>query len=319
MNNSLAERLAEYEKEYNPDQVLRAISEESLYAGRKYIEDKDVHEHMYQLLSGPNPVMIGRFGGNEKTAFFSGITDDYPYHFWKKRKKFQAHWGLFYGAGFFPKNVNLVPKFAEEMTEACKQIDMIAVWKQKYEDFLIEEFCKKDMVTCALLTLGAHCNTENSWTRALKGKKVLVVHPYKDTILSQYEKRDKLFKNSELLPDMDLKVMKSVQTIAGERDKRFKTWFDALDYMHEETHKIDYEIAIVGCGAYGFPLAARMKKEGKKVIHLGGVTQCMFGIMGNRWTEDEELLKAINSEFWVRPSESETPQKASLIEHSCYW
>jgi len=319
MTGDITGRLEQYEKAYSEEFVLNLLKEQSIYAGRKYIDNVDVHQEIYKLLSGTEPAMIGRFGGNEKAAFFSGISDPYPYHFWKKRKKFQEHWGMFYGAGFFPKNINLMPDFAQEMIEACKQIDMIAVWKQKYEDFLIEEYCKEDMTTCALLTLGTHCNPDNSWTRALKGKKVLVVHPYKETILSQYEKREKLFKNSELLPEMDLMVMKSVQTIAGERDSRFKNWFEALDYMHQETRKYDYEIAVVGCGAYGFPLAARMKKDGKKVIHLGGVTQCMFGIMGNRWKDDRELLDVINPEYWVRPSLDETPKNPDIIEHSCYW
>lgn len=40
----------------------------------------------------------------------------------------------------------------------------------------------------------------------------------------------------------------------------FSTWFDALDYMCGECEKIDFDIALLGCGAYGYPLAAHIKK-----------------------------------------------------------
>ena len=33
---------------------------------------------------------------------------------------------------------------------------------------------------------------------------------------------------------------------------------------------------------YGFPLAAEIKRMGRIAIHLGGVTQIMFGVIGSR-------------------------------------
>lgn len=44
--------------------------------------------------------------------------------------------------------------------------------------------------------------------------------------------------------------------------------------------KIDYDICLIGCGAYGFPLAAHAKRKGKKAVHLGGALQLLFGIKG---------------------------------------
>ena len=54
--------------------------------------------------------------------------------------------------------------------------------------------------------------------------------------------------------------------MAKAKDNRFDDWFQALWYMYEEISKIDYEIAIIGCGAYGFPLAGLIKKDGKIVV-----------------------------------------------------
>lgn len=95
-------------------------------------------------------------------------------------------------------------------------------------------------------------------------------------------------------------------------------WFDALDYMYEECKQIDFDVAIIGCGAYGLPLAAKLKSHGKQVIHLGGATQLMFGIKGKRWDEMPEISKYYN-EYWVRPNKNEVVKDGNKVENGCYW
>ena len=159
---------------------------------------------------------------------------------------------------------------------------------------------------------------ETPFTLSLKNKKVLVIHPFAKTIQDQYKKRELLFENPNVLPEFELKTLKAVQTIAGERDERFNDWFEALDYMCDEALKVDFEVAIIGCGAYGFPLAAKLKQAGKIAIHMGGVTQMLFGIKGGRWDIYPEASKLYNK-HWVRPSAQEVPKNAKIVEDSCYW
>ena len=151
----------------------------------------------------------------------------------------------------------------------------------------------------------------------MEGKKVVVVHPFKETIEMQYEKRKYLFENPCILPEFELRVVKAVQTIAGQRDERFSEWGEALQYMYDECMKDDFDVAIIGCGAYGMPLASMIKRAGKTAIHLGGVTQVLFGIKGGRWDHNE--LSALYNDYWVRPLPSETPQNANKVEKGCYW
>ena len=114
--------------------------------------------------------------------------------------------------------------------------------------------------------------------------------------------------------------MKAVQTIAGERDGRFSTWFEALTWMVDQCRKSDFDVAIIGCGAYGFPLAAEIKRMGKTAIHLGGATQLMFGILGRRWEdENAEFCRNVVNEYWTRPLESERVAGANQVEQACYW
>ena len=133
----------------------------------------------------------------------------------------------------------------------------------------------------------------------------------------QYQNRRYLWQNPDVLPDFELKTIKAVQTIAGETSE-FNTWFDALHYMEQQMDALDYDVAIIGCGAYGFSLAAHAKRMGKKAIHLGGATQILFGIKGKRW-DDLPAVNKFYNEYWVYPSADETPKHKDRVEGGCYW
>ena len=79
----------------------------------------------------------------------------------------------------------------------------------------------------------------------------------------------------------------------GQTDERFKDRFEALDYMYKEALKIDFDIAVIGCGAYGICLASMLKNAGKQAFHLGGITQLWFGIKGKRWDNIPKSLSTI--------------------------
>ena len=155
------------------------------------------------------------------------------------------------------------------------------------------------------------------WSAALSGNKVLVVHPFSKTITEQYKKRDKLFANKTVLPDFELITLKAVQSIGGTKVP-FATWFDALDFMCNKISKTDFDVAIIGAGAYGMPLASFVKSIGKKAVHLGGVTQMLFGIRGKRW-DKQALQYNLYNKHWVRASQDETPDNFKAVEKGCYW
>ena len=187
------------------------------------------------------------------------------------------------------------------------------------EDFIIEEFASQADLTF-LFRLEPWLAPGTPWTAALAGKKVLVIHPFEHTIQEQYKKREQIFPDSEILPKFELKTLKAVQTLCGEKDDRFMTWFDALDYMYERAIDIDFDVAIIGCGAYGMPLASKLKNAGKQAIHLGGATQLLFGIKGYRWENNYPTkIATFFNDAWAKALAEETPKNASTVEKGCYW
>lgn len=281
------------------------------YAGKKIQGLQEANDKIAQWIREGRIFAAGRLGGTELEAVWRS---DVPQSR-KQREKTLNQMKNY--SGFFPQNPKLLKSFTDLMKSSCTQIDLLAVWFNRMEDYVVDRYGR----SCELTDLTAlePWYVEKPWTSALKGKRVLVIHPFVDTIRRQYEKRGYLFENGDTLPEFKaLYTVKAVQTIAGAEDDRFENWFEALDWMVEEAMKTDFEVAIIGCGAYGFPLAARLKEAGRSAVHMGGAVQLLFGIKGKRW-DTHPVIGRLYNEYWVRPGEDEKPAGAEGVEGGCYW
>lgn len=218
-------------------------------------------------------------------------------------------------AGVFPTTDQGLDEFSKIYSDSIQHADYLIDWKFIRNHRRFTELChfKGELIQgIPMIT------NDNTWSGYLKGKKVLVIHPFKDTIEKQYQRRESLFSDKKILPDFDLKCIKAVSS-NGTQEVLFSTWADALHSMQEEIKKVEFDVAIIGAGAYGLPLGAFIKQDFRKpVIHIGGASQLLFGIKGRRW--DHTIFgKDYYNEHWMRPSEQETPKGASLIEGATYW
>jgi len=286
----------------------------------------EVSDYIYKLLNSDKPCMVARYGSTELLAVCNFLGVMSRQHSWWKfitGKQFQWWWNeksilqLQNNSGFFPLKKDYIAEFCGLMLHCSREVDLLGNWLSN--EYYLRDYLK-NVAKCGLLSLEPYWSSR-PWSRALAGKKVLVVHPFAETILSQYQQREHLFENSDVLPEFDLKVIPAVQSLGG--NSEFRTWFDALRWMEDEMDATDYDIALIGCGAYGFPLAAHAKRMGKKAIHLGGALQLLFGIKGKRWENENycegyDYTKLFNS-FWVHPSRKETPAVSNLVEGGCYW
>lgn len=296
--------------------VLGTALPENDYEMRRRMVYGDKHVYMlqdgvdvvYNELCKPKPSLICRYGTLE-----IGIMTQLMLN--KKRKiHFENAEVLSTNAGFFPIDDYMLSRFASEMIEIAKDIDVLGVNHIDEEFMVVEKYCPNVKIV-EIVSVAIAYAFEKPWTRYLKGKKVLVIHPFTETIKSQYEKREFLHENKDILPDFDLKLIKAVQSISDEqKDLPFKTWFEALDYMKEQIRMTDFDVAIIGAGAYGMFLAHYCKTLGKKAVHMGGATQLLFGIKAKRWDNE-----GIYNEHWVRPTENEIPKGAQKVEDGCYW
>lgn len=283
-------------------------------------------DEIKRLLARDEPCMICRMGLGELRTIVTYIDVANPAPFLSKAKDYITEkrdrfwWEEFIKtdlanfSGFFPATEEMLSRFSEEMLADMKHIDLLGSWR-KLESRL-DEYVPPHMIRVPLEDLDAFMHRD-PWSEVLAGRKVLVVHPFEESIRQQYEKRRLLFQDPRVLPDFELKTLKAVQSLVGNRVE-FPDWFAALDSMKNKMDEIDYDIALIGAGAYGFPLAAHAKKMGKKGVHLGGSTQMLFGIRGKRWDDADEYRHIIN-QHWVRPKPDEKPKDAEQLEGGAYW
>jgi len=282
------------------------------------------------LLTADAPCMIARYGSIELDAVcnYLGVTmgkkpfssaigyiaNQRPEWWWNPAKmEFMRT-----NAGFFPATPDAISRFAELTIADTAQLDALGSWR-KNESFLAPYFSPhlKRFDREAINPFFA----KKPWTLALEGKRVLVVHPFAQSIEQQYARKALLFPRP-VLPDFHLQVIPAVQSIGGQ--SHFPDWFAALDSMKQQIDQTDFDVALLGCGAYGFSLAAHIKRSGRKAVHVGGSLQLFFGIKGKRWESKgykagpHDYSKLFN-DYWIRPQQSEKPSAAALVENGCYW
>lgn len=220
-------------------------------------------------------------------------------------------------AGFFPNDVTLGTRYAKLVAEDWQQVDILASY-QKEEAYPYSLHTNSSIVRVDLEGFYAPFLWKNPWTNFLRDKRVLIIHPFTDSIRRQYEHREDLFRDPDVLPPFkELLTLKAVQSIAGNQTE-YSNWFEALEDMEHKMDEMEYDVALIGCGAYGMHLAAHAKRQGKIGIHLASMVQLLFGIYGHRW-ENDETYRPFILPSWIRPDSSERPQGAEQVENGCYW
>lgn len=300
----------------NDSKIVRAIKETLKkikfridYRGYYILDSSTGNDIIKDIVTQSKPAMIARCGATEMRCVGEYLSTG-AFSETIKREISEL-------SGVFPTTDSFLRQFCEYYIDCVAQSDILALWGVGAECKVVKTKCG-DKTKYTRLTALEPYYFEQPWSATLKGKKVLVIHPFEESIRKQYENREKLFSNPEVLPEFaSLTCIRAVQSIAGQKT-RFDTWFDALDYMKNQIKQADFEVAIIGAGAYGLPLAAYVKQLGKIAIQMSGSTQILFGIKGKRWEQIPEVSKMFN-EHWVRPTENETPKKSEKVEGGSYW
>lgn len=296
-----------------------------MYAGRKVLSIEETNTLIYDKIKSGEPFFAGRFGGSE----LSVITQTLKYQAMPFRvdTRMDVLHNLCVLSGFFPEEQNEGKRFVDLMLSCTGDIDLIGIWNLYMEEWIIKQYTSNINITRLLRlepwNLEESLKSVKPWSAALEGKKVLVIHPFAKSIETQYiNNREKIFSDlsvKNILPEFDLITLKAVQTL-GNDTGGYARWFDALDSMIEKIKTIEFDVAIIGCGAYGFPLASTIKKMGKVAIHLGGATQLLFGIKGKRWENSySAVCDKMMNQYWVRPLPEESVANKKKIEDGCYW
>lgn len=297
---------------------INRFRELRLCRARVVLRGHPAHEKVGAILRAGGAAALGKLGDVEVKAlsWHLGIP---RYYALNRAIPTYGEQELFEQAGVFPKNESTYHRFCDVFVERLPDLDLCALWHNPGE-FEITERCCPSAHWTDLGALEPYFHPTAPWSAALAGKRVLVVHPFEDTIRAQFPKRGQIWSSVPgLLPDFEILTLRSPYGFSA---NTFFDWFSMLAWLEQRVSELardpGFDVALIGCGAAGIPLAVHCKRLGKVGIHTGGPTQLLFGIRGGRWDARPEFQPFFN-DSWVRPGPNETPPEAKIVDKGGYW
>lgn len=231
-------------------------------------------------------------------------------------------------AGIMLSNLNSISSYSKLYLDAFENCELFCGWEMNgvcyphikdSHDYIKKRFAAKKMVWSYALDVFHYINS-NPWTHALKGKRILIVSPFEESILKQLPHRKKIYGGVDLFPDCTFITIKPPITQGDEKSREF---LEELSDFYKRFDKLKelYDVALLSCGGYGNLICNHIfTVHEKSAIYMGGTLQMAFGILGRRWLlERPDIVRLYMNEYWTRTKDTEKPKGHENIEGGCYW
>ncbi len=279
------------------------------WKGHKGPSLEETNEALCKAIDSRAPFAAIRFGAVELSCLNNHEKIELGL---KKHYKGSVVYSMKNNAGFFPTDEASLKEYGDKLLPLLKETTFLGISGVHMEEYFQEFYCPESQI---LLYEGFE-PLRGDWSTHLKGKKVLVISPFADQIEEQYGKREKLFpEGSGILPGFTLLTIESPLTCA-DGVVEGSNFFNELEKMKKAMAECDFDVALIGAGAYGTFLALEAKRLGKQGIQTGGATMTLFGMIGKRWDKRNHVARYVNPS-WIRPSRK--PDGYEKIEGGAYW
>jgi hypothetical protein len=231
--------------------------------------------------------------------------------------------------GVFPANATFLHEFAQFYTKHVQQIDILGLFQAEQEERIIKVNELNALFIPYQLTepdRSIPANESNCYLTYFEGKRMLFISSYADLLKSRATKatfesvwsniHKKWFWPSEVSSyEIPYSYGNSVKT----HDKYINS-IELYDSICANLGTMEFDVAFIGAGALGLPLASYLKSIGKIAVSLGGHLQVLFGIVGGRWSKDEFWTTHYINSHWIEmPPKYHPENKSRLSDNSAYW
>jgi hypothetical protein len=279
-------------------------------------------EILCELFKSDRPFLIGRNGTIElevvsRYFFKQNISDE-------QKKKLELH------AGIFPQSeiTNYCFEYMRSLTNADVMAEgWYAPLKEVEQTILDTVNIKRRKILLRNLE-PYYVEPSLRWTQYLRGRRVAIINSFANICEEQTympkaiwgeESESLLPKTTQWIP---IPTFYSPALANGkpttEWHASISSWKEAVDSVIKRVLIESADVAIIGCGGMGMIIGSRLKDHGVQCIVMGGSTQLLFGIRGERWKNHEIISKFFN-DAWVSPSDWYKPGNYKAIECGCYW
>lgn len=149
----------------------------------------------------------------------------------------------------------------------------------------------------------------------LDGKKVLVISNATDILKKSADRGlDKVY-NIPTVKFSDINYIKTPQTTIG-AEYPDHSIIETTNKILEQIKSIDFDIALLACGAYGVPLSNEIRKMNKMAVYLGSALYTMFGVYSAGIPLPQDNI--FKTENFIE-IEEECPAHCKNIDEGKYW
>lgn len=209
-----------------------------------------------------------------------------------------------YGICF--SNVNSILNYSDLYLKSFENCEIYTGWGKKdehYKDiyfsqnYIEDELCKnKQMLWAFVLEIFHYIHYPDTWTKALRGKRILLISEFEESLKNQIPIREHMY-GIELFPECEFILIKPPPTQPS------TDFYDELQnfYIKLDVLKNDYDIVLVSSGGYGNLICNYIyETHGKSAIYVGDVLQMYFGILSNKWlTERKDIVDMYFNKHWI--------------------
>lgn len=232
-------------------------------------------------------------------------------------------------AGLFPGEKAFYESYSRVFQEAVSALDVIGISSKTdtgFEGDLVNHFQFPGLLTrykSLSPDRSIPADDSNCFLPALRGKRILIVNPFAKLLAARATRE--IFEGVWRVAGKQFFEPSSVQSIEFPYGFARETWRlypSTLELQHEveaEIDRRDYDIALIGAGGMGIPLAAHVKQMGKVALVLGGYLQIVFGVKGNRWNTRAEWRDTYYNEWWIDMPEAYRPKRGDDTGDYSYW
>lgn len=330
------------------NQYGKKLLEKNYLSSAVYDSNKILIKYLNEKIKNNENFVIPRIAGienrvayltktinnNVDNLLYRTIEDTYNNLTEKDRKKIEhvIHFsGIKKDLGVMKNNAGIklggtysLAKYSKDYLKAFENSELYFFWDvlgnvypgiKESHDYIMKKY-KKKRVNALVLDIFHYIH--NPWTHTLKGKRILIVSPFIESIKEKEHIRKEIY-GVDLFPECKFVYIKPPQTQGSNKSEEY--YIELHKFIKEiEKLKDSFDIALCSCGGYGNPLVNKIYEMGKSAIYVGGVLQMYFGIYGMRWMrERKEVMQLYFNKHWSRPKEIERPKGYKKVEGSAYW
>ena len=231
--------------------------------------------------------------------------------------------------GIFPTDADFLKRFAAEYAEHVRALDVIGLFGGPQEPHIrawhrLPGRC----IPYRLMEpdISIPDRPDRCYLPLLAGKRLLIISPFagllaarcnQATFEATWAKTGKRWFAPAGVAAVEFPYGYVTETATHER---FGDVLRLYEHVCADVARHTFDVALIGAGALGIPLAAFVKGLGCVGLSLGGHLQVIFGVRGRRWHDDPFYRDQVMNDAWIDMPAKYRPRGAAVVsDGGAYW